>query len=323
MDETNLSPQFKMLRLESCLEGEAAETVKGLGYSEHAYEAAKARLNRKYGGNRRQVQAHFDELRKMRPINADNPRELEKFADIVERTVVSLKENKQISDLEGGTLYAIVLEKLPQPLLSQYYRSIKEKGKVESLDELRHWIAEEAEYQVQASEVKHGFSSAGNARGKGSRSYFRTAEEKCDRPGKVCKQKHSIWKCDLFKEMEHKKKWDKAKKLGLCYRCLGKGHLGESCVWSRECGENQTAAINPPDLSRTVQLTLEDLFNQARTGRMRAKRYLCLFLCLQTHCCHLETASSLDTDAFLNAFVRMTARRGWPQQMLSDNGTNF
>ena len=58
-------------------------------------------------------------------------------------------------------------------------------------------------------------------------------------------------------------------------------------------------------------------------GRVRAKRYLCLFLCLKTHCCHLEMASSLDTDAFLNAFVRMTARRGWPQQMLSDNGTNF
>ena len=63
--------------------------MKGLGYSDHAYEAAKERLNRKYGGNRRQVQAHVDKLSKMRPINADNPRELEIFADIVERTVVS------------------------------------------------------------------------------------------------------------------------------------------------------------------------------------------------------------------------------------------
>ena len=45
-------------------------------------------------------------------------------------------------------------------------------------------------------------------------------------------------------------------------------------------------------------------------GRVRAKRYLCLFLCLQTHCCHLELASSLDTDEFLNAFIRMTASRG-------------
>ncbi|PFX26254.1 hypothetical protein AWC38_SpisGene9058 [Stylophora pistillata] len=42
-----------------------------------------------------------------------------------------------------------------------------------------------------------------------------------------------------------------------------------------------------------------------------------------THCCHLELASSLDTDALLNAFVRMAGRKGWPQQMLSDNGRNF
>ena len=37
----------------------------------------------------------------------------------------------------------------------------------------------------------------------------------------------------------------------------------------------------------------------------------------------MELASSLDTGAFLNAFIWMTARRGWPKQMLSDNGTNF
>ena len=98
----------------------------------------------------------------MRPINADNPRELERFSDIVERTVVSLKENKKYADLEGRTLYEIVLEKLPQVLLSQYYRWIKEKRSVESLEELRRWVAEEAEYRVQALEVKHGFSSVGS-----------------------------------------------------------------------------------------------------------------------------------------------------------------
>jgi len=49
VDETNLSAQFKMLRPESCLEIEVAETVKELDYSDHAYEAAKARMNRKYG----------------------------------------------------------------------------------------------------------------------------------------------------------------------------------------------------------------------------------------------------------------------------------
>ena len=108
---------------------------------------------------------------------------------------------------------------------------------MESLEELRHWVAVEAEYQVQASEIKHGLSSVGNARGKSpTKSYFRIAEEKRDRPCKVCNQKHPIWKCKVFKGMKHRKKWERAKKLGLCYCCLGKGHLSDSCTWRRECG---------------------------------------------------------------------------------------
>ena len=34
-------------------------------------------------------------------------------------------------------------------------------------------------------------------------------------------------------------------------------------------------------------------------------------------------ATSLDVSGFMNALVRMTARRGWPKKMLSENGTNF
>ena len=143
--------------------------------------------------------------------------QLERFANIVERTVVSLKENKKFADLEGDTLYAIVLEKLPQALLSHYYQWIKEKRTMEFLEELNHWVADKAEYQVQASEIKHGLSSIGNAQGKSlTKSQFRIAEEKCDLPCKVCKQKHPIWKCDVFKGMEHRKKWEMAEKLGLC-----------------------------------------------------------------------------------------------------------
>ena len=58
-------------------------------------------------------------------------------------------------------------------------------------------------------------------------------------------------------------------------------------------------------------------------GRKRAKRYLCLFTCLLSRAVHLEMAYSLDTDSFLNAFYRMTSRRGLPQEVMSDNGTNF
>ena len=34
-------------------------------------------------------------------------------------------------------------------------------------------------------------------------------------------------------------------------------------------------------------------------------------------------AFGLDTDSFLNAFYRMTNRRGLPEEIISDNGSNF
>ena len=58
-------------------------------------------------------------------------------------------------------------------------------------------------------------------------------------------------------------------------------------------------------------------------GKVRQKRYLCLFTCAATRAVHLEMAWSLDTDSFLAAFTRMTNRRGAPLEVISDNGTNF
>ena len=59
VDETNMPIKEKMLRLQNCLEGKALETVKDLGYTEYAYEKAKEKLQRKYGGKRKQTLTHL------------------------------------------------------------------------------------------------------------------------------------------------------------------------------------------------------------------------------------------------------------------------
>lgn len=54
-----------------------------------------------------------------------------------------------------------------------------------------------------------------------------------------------------------------------------------------------------------------------------AKCYVSLFICLTTKAIHLELAKNLSTEAFIAALSRFTARRGIPNEMFSDRGTNF
>ena len=58
-------------------------------------------------------------------------------------------------------------------------------------------------------------------------------------------------------------------------------------------------------------------------GRVRAKRYVCVVTCLEIRACHLELAYSLDTESFLMCFNRFVKRRGAPELVVTDNGTNF
>ena len=60
-----------------------------------------------------------------------------------------------------------------------------------------------------------------------------------------------------------------------------------------------------------------------KQGRPLVKRYGCLFTCLTTRAVHLEVASTMDTDSFINALRRLICRRGPSEIIRSDNGSNF
>lgn len=62
---------------------------------------------------------------------------------------------------------------------------------------------------------------------------------------------------------------------------------------------------------------------EVKRGRSLVKRYGVIFTCLAIRAVHIEVASSLDTDSFINALRRFIARRGQVQELRSDNGTNF
>ena len=58
-------------------------------------------------------------------------------------------------------------------------------------------------------------------------------------------------------------------------------------------------------------------------NRTLVKTYVCVFVCMVTKAVHLEMVTDLTSEAFLAALRRFIGRRGCPETLATDNGSNF
>ena len=116
-----------------------------LGHSAAAYEAAKDRLERKFGGKRRQIALHLEELENFKPLRPGFAKDLERLADLLDVTLVNLKEAGRHDELGNGSLYLSLCKKLTEAMLAQYHRWIYENGRWQSVETLRELIIQEAD----------------------------------------------------------------------------------------------------------------------------------------------------------------------------------
>ncbi|XP_075150608.1 uncharacterized protein LOC142224704 [Haematobia irritans] len=66
---------------------------------------------------------------------------------------------------------------------------------------------------------------------------------------------------------------------------------------------------------------------EIKTSKLRnaklQKGYAAIFVCMSTRAVRIEACSELTADAFLATLNRFVGRRGFPNKLFSDNGTNF
>ena len=126
IDKAPATAEYKLLQLRQYLRGDALQAIEGLGHSAAAYDAAKARLDRKYGGERRRVATHLEAIQQFEAVRLGKAADLDRFADLIEVTVVNLKDAGRTAELRNSTFYQSLQQKLPESLLTQYQRWVFE-----------------------------------------------------------------------------------------------------------------------------------------------------------------------------------------------------
>ncbi|XP_065194926.1 uncharacterized protein LOC135826224 [Sycon ciliatum] len=246
VDKAPLTAECKMLRLRQYVQGEPLKAIDRFGYTIAAYDAAKALLHRKYGGERRRVAIHLEEIEALKPVRKEHPRDLELFSELLAVAVINLKDSGRATELAAGTFYLTLLKKLDEQLITRYHRWRHEQAKAESVEELLEYCTQEAEFMVSAAETKAGLIPVSKAEPSQPTkvhrsprpSTFVTSSQPAAKSQKciVCQGEHKLWQCLSFKAATVNKRWRIAKDSGVCFRCLDVGHNGCDCTRSRPCG---------------------------------------------------------------------------------------
>ena len=126
---------------------------------------------------------------------------------------------------------------MTEPVLARYHRWVWENYKSESVETLREWVLQESQFQTIAHETIKGLTKPEGRPDNPNklRTFFSediTAEQK-QQECPVCSNRHGIWNCEEFNEMDVNRRWELAKELKLCFRCLSGGHQGNFCRRSR------------------------------------------------------------------------------------------
>ena len=128
-----------MLRLQSSLTGKALALVKDLGYSVNAYERAKEKLEKKYGGERRLQIKHLTALRGWRKVRLRNLEDMEDFQGILERVSIALKDCGPRQELQGHNLSLTAKEKLSEDDVQAYKQWLIDHSLEDSFESLIDW----------------------------------------------------------------------------------------------------------------------------------------------------------------------------------------
>ena len=110
-------------------------------------------------------------------------------------------------------------------------------------------------------------------------------------------------------------------------RKLAKAVISDCIICKKQAVKHMECEIPPLPENRVRNAAIFEIVGVDFAGPVflqgGGKGWICIFTCAVYRAVHLELASGLSTESFLECLRRFIARRGRPRLIYSDNGTNF
>ncbi|XP_063728597.1 uncharacterized protein LOC134856162 [Symsagittifera roscoffensis] len=278
---SNMSPTEKMIHLQSLVTGPAKLMIAGYGANGDTYELALQRLRENFGNTNRIVNSFLQRLANFKPPNLAQPESYMQFSAFLLTLVDTFEQLGFVHDICFTTNLNTALAKLPDPVRLEWNRFVIDKDYDQpSLRHLAQWFQRYAQacrdmpptgfrnqnnnnFNNSSGNAKHpsgsrfnGFTTNGvgnqnqrfNHQGdqQNSRAQNNVNSNACP-SGDTC---GPLYKCEHFKALDPKQRKEHARKMHLCFNCLGNHRFtdcnSKSLCRTDNCGKKHHTLLHDP-----------------------------------------------------------------------------
>ena len=244
----------KLLKLFNSCEGEPKKIVQCCMIMDPAVGYGKVRtlLEERFGCKFKISQAWVRKVTSGPSLRPNDKSGLQRFSDDLKICNHTLEALGMMSEMSNQQYMMKIIERLPYYLKSRWLRvvkNIRHHDRAPNITDVVDFVSdatEEVNDPVFGAlvEVKKEYppSRREPVKQKTTTSSFTTSTDNTNNNIKtykrncyLCKAEHSLFGCDAFKKMAPTGRFQFAKKAGLCFNCLVKGHMSKECYLKRTC----------------------------------------------------------------------------------------
>ena len=254
IDSSPLTDDVKLTYLKTLVTGKAKTAIAEFAYCGTMYKDALKTLERKFGQPQTVVSAYLDKLANVPPVKMHNSESIISYAATICSLVGVFRSLNYVQDLSSASLLGQAVQKFPPNLKEGWsMHTVKRDLNRPTLIDFNDWLKDktEAHERMKAASGKRKVeetptenltktntnSKVFAATTTSTKNTIATepSTQKFQVNCIVCKDKHPLWRCQVFRKKTPSERAKVVAVNKLCFSCFNGQHSFRNCPQPRKC----------------------------------------------------------------------------------------